>query len=152
MRGIIAGIMASQIRRPKPILATYPYPIMEADNRWAARPNIVAALTRDTLKEVRPENTLEHYSAATAVLAASMRSLTQTGYGGAWPYQLVTGVADTTLRSLVKSTTVEAQPYLATPAIHSADLRVVPIISDYEVEPFHYTLTNSLVQAELKNV
>ncbi|WVX90910.1 hypothetical protein [Pseudomonas phage PJNP013] len=152
MRGIIAGIMASQIRRPKPILATYPYPIMESDNHWTCQPNIISALTRDILKQIVPFPSDSTYTATAAVVAASMRSLTQVGYGGGDVYLAATGVAGSTLRDLVLSTSQGPFPYLAATGVVGAELKVVVVYSEYVVEPFAYLASTAIKSAELTNV
>ncbi|AIK67606.1 hypothetical protein ABTNL_45 [Pseudomonas phage vB_PaeP_PPA-ABTNL] len=49
MRGIIAGIVASQIRRPKPVLTTITYPQSSSD-RGGMTFHAVAGIIQDTVK------------------------------------------------------------------------------------------------------
>ncbi|UKH49163.1 tail fiber protein [Pseudomonas phage vB_Pae_S1] len=152
MRGIIAGIMASQIRRPKPILATYPYPIMESDSQWTCRPNIISALTRDTLKQIVPTPAETTYTLSTAAVSVNLRSLTQLGYGGGDVYLAATGVVGSTLRDLVLSTSQGPFPYLAATGVVGAELKVVVVYSEYVVEPFAYLASTAIKSAELTDV
>ncbi len=150
MRGIIAGIMASQIRRPKPILATYPYPILATDDAWSCRPNIVAALTRDTLHEVLNQPGEDTYHATSSVVSVLLRSLTQLGYGGGF----LTGPAihAALLRDTVKGYNAEPYAFLSQTAVVGAELKVVVVYSEYIVEPYAFATTTAIKQAELTNV
>ncbi|WKL13464.1 hypothetical protein PhageSB_032 [Pseudomonas phage vB_PaeA_SB] len=152
MRGIIAGIMASQIRRPKPILATYPYPILATDDAWATKPNIVAALTRDTLHEVVNQPGEDTYHATSSVVNVLLRSLTQLGYGGGDGFLTAPAVHAALLRDTVKSYTAEPYAFLSQTAVVGAELKVVVVYSEYIVEPYAFATSTAIKQAELTNV
>lgn len=152
MRGIIAGIMASQIRRPKPILATYPYPILATDDAWSCRPNIVAALTRDTLHEVLNQPGEDTYHATSSVVSVLLRSLTQLGYGGGDGFLTGPTIHAVLLRDTVKDYTAEPYAFSSQTAVVGAELKVVVVYSEYIVEPYAFTTSTAIKQAELTNV
>ncbi|WOZ53275.1 hypothetical protein [Pseudomonas phage PA69] len=152
MRGIIAGIMASQIRRPKPILATYPYPILATDDAWSCRPNIVAALTRDTLHEVLNQPGEDTYHATSSVVSVLLRSLTQLGYGGGDGFLTGPAIHAVLLRDTVKDYTAEPYTFSSQTAVVGAELKVVVVYSEYIVEPYAFTTSTAIKQAELTNV
>ncbi|ABW23122.1 tail fiber component [Pseudomonas phage vB_PaeP_SPCB] len=152
MRGIIAGIMASQIRRPKPILATYPYPILATDDTWSCQANIVAALTRDTLHEVVNQPGEDTYQASAGVVEVLLRSLTQLGYGGGDGFLTGPAIHAALLRDTVKGYNAEPYAFLSQTAVVGAELKVVVVYSEYIVEPYAFATTTAIKQAELTNV